>query len=53
MVNNHNNGTKSLPFEFLRSVYFQDETAGRTARHVLQFPQLAGNFSDTVVLREC
>jgi hypothetical protein len=32
MVNNHNNGTKSLSFEFLRSVYFHDETVGRAAR---------------------
>lgn len=53
MVNNHDNSTKSLPFEFLRSVSFHDETVGRAARRVLQFPPLAGNFSDTVVLREC
>jgi hypothetical protein len=53
MVNNHNTSTISLPFEFLISVYFHDETGGRAARRVLQFPPLAGNFSDTVVLREC
>jgi len=53
MINNHNKSTKSLPFEFLRSVYFHDETVSRAARRVLHFSPLAGNFSDTVVLREC